>query len=254
MDQPGVIRALWSISRVLITVRGPIHRGSGTVDHSDFGATLEVVAADGGATLSDHVGSLRRYAERLGSIDPTVLSRDEALAYWINLYNAGALALAGGAQRRRLESVLRVPGAFSKPFVSVGGKALSLDAIEHAKIRRFRDPRIHSALVCGSVSCPTMRSDPYVGPGLDQQLEDQMRSFLSDGASRISEAGSLELSRVFLWYGSDFVRPNRMPTLVPAPGRKIAEALAPWLPEPSSAIKEVVFQSYDWGLRCSVGS
>jgi hypothetical protein len=61
-------------------------------------------------------------------------------------------------------SVLRMPGAFSAPFVTVAGERLSLDAIEHAKIRRFADPRIHAALVCGSVSCPTLRPPPTREP------------------------------------------------------------------------------------------
>ena len=57
----------------------------------------------------------------------------------------------------------------------VGGVAEAgrgdLDDIEHGKVRRFGDPRIHSALVCGSVSCPTLRFEPYEGDRLDASAD-----------------------------------------------------------------------------------
>ena len=67
------------------------------------------------------------------------------------------------------------------------------------------------------------------------------------------DGGAVMLSRVFLWYGSDFVRPHRMPTLLPASRRRIAKALQPWLPKEAASAETVGFQDYDWGLACSVG-
>lgn len=254
MDQPGVIRALWSISKVLLTIKRPVFEGNETVDHSEFAVTLKGLEASDGVDLADHADSLLVYTTKLGDVDPAGLSRHEALAFWINLYNAGALLLAAEAQRKGSETVLRIPGAFSRPYIAITGETLSLDAIEHAKIRRFKDPRIHSALVCGSVSCPTLRSEPYTGTELNGQLDRQMQSFLANGASRMRSDGTLELSRVFLWYGSDFVRPGRMPTLMPSARDKIVMALEPWLGHPASAVTSIEFQSYDWGLRCSLGA
>ena len=70
-----------------------------------------------------------------------------------------------GARRRhplcRGDHSTPCPGAFDAPWAMVGGESLSLNDIEHGKIRRFRDPRIHAALVCGSVSCPTLRYEPF---------------------------------------------------------------------------------------------
>ncbi len=253
MDQPGIFQALWSIFKVLLTIKRPVFGGNGMVDHSEFAVILKELESSGGVDLADHEGELRSYAKKLGDVDTAQLTRDEALAFWINLYNAGALSLAAEAQRKGTGSVLRIPGGFSRPFVAVTGETVSLDAIEHAKIRRFKDPRIHAALVCGSVSCPTLRSEPYTGTNLDEQLDRQMVSFLANGASQLRTDGTLELSRVFLWYGSDFVRPKRMPTLVPSAKDKVVDALVPWLEHPADAVTAVEFQSYDWGLRCSVG-
>lgn len=48
-------------------------------------------------------------------IDPATLKRPEALAYWLNLQNAGALNLAARAFAERVRSILGVPGGFDSP-------------------------------------------------------------------------------------------------------------------------------------------
>ena len=188
----------------------------------------------------------------MAGVEPDTLTRDEALAYWLNLYNAGAVGLAIETFRTGTTSVLRVPGGFSRPLVMVAGEELSLDAIEHAKVRRFRDPRIHGALVCGTLSCPTLRTTPYVGIGLDRQLDDQMKVFFADGGATAGQNGSVSLSRVLLWYGSDFSRPHRMPTFIRASRKRTLQAVRRWLPSHLQEHERVEFQDYDWGLGCAV--
>jgi hypothetical protein len=193
------------------------------------------------------------------AIDPDALSRDGALAYWVNLYNAGALDLAGRAFEQGADGVFRLPGAFTTPFVEVAGETLTLDDVEHGKVRRFGDPRVHAALVCGSVSCPTLRAEPFRGDEVGRQLDAQMRGFLADGgAVPQHDANRIALSRVFLWYGADFVRPGSMPALLPARRAAILAAVRPWLDDETAtwvdAVRPLVrFQAYDWGLGCSVG-
>lgn len=190
-------------------------------------------------------------------VDPDTLSVDGALAFWLNLYNAGALSLAADALEAGEATVLRVPGAFDSPWAMVNGESLSLNDIEHGKIRRFRDPRVHAALVCGSVSCPTLRYEPFDGT-ISAQLDDQMQSFLAAGGALVDrDAGVLQLSRVFLWYGGDFVRPGRMPTWLPARRRDISRAIAGWLPADDAewvvaSTPDVAYATYDWGLACSI--
>jgi hypothetical protein len=219
---------------------------------------LEAVRAGGVPALDGVLQELAVYLGGLADIEPEQLEPDHALAFWINLYNAGALHRAGQAYSQVLESVLRVPGAFSAPWATVEGETMSLDDIEHGKIRRFGDPRIHGALVCGSVSCPTLRSEPFTGALLDKQLDDQMRQFLAGGGARLDKASNtLHLTKVLKWYGGDFVRPRRMPTLRPAGARSLSMAIVPWLDPLDAAFviveqPSVVFAPYDWGLGCSV--
>jgi hypothetical protein len=219
---------------------------------------LRRLADEGSQALGHLQADLTGYLEWLHGQSPDGLTHGEALASWINLYNAGALLLADRARSNHERSVLGVPRGFRSSFIDVAGEILSLDDIEHGKLRRFRDPRIHAALVCGSVSCPTLRGEPYAGAGLNEQLDDQLRYFLASGGSNVDRPGRVvRLSRVFLWFGADFVRPHRMPTFLPAARSSVLSALAPWL-EPdvadwiASTHPRVEFQSYDWGLRCVV--
>lgn len=244
--------------RVILTTKPPRSLGDGSVDHTSLAPMLQAVAADGLKGLPDLEGDLERYLTAMADIEPDGLSRSEAVAFWINLYNVGVLRVAAAAQKTGRVSVLRVPGAFDRPTINVDGQYLSLDSIEHGKVRRFQDPRIHAALVCGSVSCPSLRPEPYNGITLDRQLDDQMQKFLSGGAAARTEDGRLLLSRVFAWYGADFVRPHRMPALVPAKRSAVRDALTPWLPPELAdwvrhADPDVTFMRYDWSLRCAVG-
>lgn len=255
---PNPLSVGLSVVRSLVSVRRPGPFGTSTADHSLLTTPLRRLKSTGPGFLSDLEVDLGRYLDHATGLSPDSLSRAEALAYWINVYNAGALLLAGQAQKAGLGSVMGIPGGFNQEVIRVDGESLSLDDIEHGKLRRFRDPGIHAALVCGAVSCPTLRSEPYRGETLGDQLDDQLRNFLMAGALEIDEDRKVVyLSRLFLWFGGDFTRPNRMPTFLPARRSRVLSALRPWMdPAVARWINEadpaVEFQGYDWGLRCTV--
>lgn len=256
MSGPNPIKVFLSIRRAR-KLRRPAPSGTRRVDHSALDPILTAVDGGGVAALAEmQQQQLDDYIAALQSIDPDDLDPDEALAFWLNLYNAGTLRLAGRTFAQGLDSVLRVDRGFSAPIAHISGEDLTLDGIEHGKIRRFGDPRIHGALVCGSASCPTLRFEAYRGELLDKQLDDQMRHFLTAGAAQL-QGDRLLLSRVFLWYGADFVRPRRMPTLLPATRRSVAFSLIPWLEETTcqwltGGRSRIGFQKYDWSLQCAV--
>lgn len=255
---PNPVSVGFSVVRSLMSTRPPGPFGNDTADHSLLESPLSRLKAGGPAVVSDLGSALTAYLEDAGAVSPTSLTSRDALAYWINLYNAGALLLAGRAQRDGEDSILRIPGGFRQTVIAVQGESLSLDNLEHGKLRRFGDPRIHAALVCGSVSCPTLRGEPYRGAVLDDQLDDQLRYFLASGALQPDTSrGVAYLSRVFLWFGGDFVRPKRMPTFLPSRSKRVLRSLRPWMDAATdkwvdNADPEVEFQRYDWGLSCSV--
>lgn len=239
-------------------VTRPDPQGSTRLDHSRLGKVLGVLKTSGVSALPAMRPDIAAYRDQMAEVNPDTLTAAGALAYWMNLYNAGALDLAAETAASGKTTVLRVAGSFSRRWASVAGEALSLTDIEHGKIRRFRDPRIHGGLVCGSASCPTLRYEPFVAEDLDEQLDDQMRQFLlGGGAVRDEGSNQLLLSRIFLWYGADFTRPRRMPTILPTRKKTIVDALGRWLaPEIENwrlvAGPKIVFQPYDWSLACSI--
>jgi len=257
MAGPNPLRVLWSMLMAL-RLDPPTPSGTETFDHSSLQPVLEAIGNGGVDRLVSVADELGAYLERAETIEPDSLSRPEALAYWINLYNALALDLARRTRQEGHQSVLDLHDGFSAPVAAVAGEELSLDGIEHGKIRRFGDPRIHAALVCGSLSCPTLRHEPFDGATIDDQLDDQMRYFLAAGGAHLDAAsGTIELSRVLLWFGADFVRPHRMPTFLPAPRRSVLRAVSRWLSEDDAGwvratTPRIRFMDYDWSLGCSI--
>jgi hypothetical protein len=255
---PDVLRAGWSIVASLVTVRPPRPDGDQTADHSRFGKILGSLEGNVLSHLPNAEAELGVYLDEMAAVIPDRLTFDEALAYWLNVYNAAALRLGARAVRTGTATVFGVPGAFTSEVVAVAGEELSLDQVEHGKVRRFRDPRIHSALVCGAISCPTLRREPYTGD-VNGELERQMRRFLSEGALRVEPSDNrVVLSPLFAWFGRDFVRPHRMPTLLPARRRSVLTSLGMWLDgETAEWIERVrpsiAFSGYDWRLGCSIG-
>ena len=181
---------------------------------------------------------------------PETLGRDEQLAFWINAYNAHALALAS---RRGIASILEIPGVFTDVRVEVARARLTLDEIEHAKARRFADHRVHFALNCASVGCPPLRA--YSGRALDAELDENGRRYLSDArrGARI-EDGRLRLAMVFRWFAGDFAPIGRMPsalgsligTLLP---RRVLPAARAHLPPALRSARRVGFIAWDWSLN-----
>ena len=236
----------------------PTRASTATVDHGRLSPILEAIRQSGIAALPGFRNDLADYIASLEAVDPDTLGPTEALAFWHNLYHAGALIATAESRASGHDSILRTPRVFDRAYTRVGGESLTLSDVENGKVRRFGDPRIHAALVCGSVSCPTLRFEPFTGQALEAQLDDQMRRFVSLGGVSIDRSNhTVTLNRIFLWYGGDFVRPDRMPSLAPAPKRRLVNTVAWWLsPEDRNHVwttnPDVEFAPYDWSLACTV--
>lgn len=145
--------------------------------------------------------------ERLAAFDPSSLNRQDKLAFYINTYNLFAIKLITDHKPKR--SIRDIGSWFSpvwqKPAAMLNGKTISLDAIEHKILRKMKEPRIHFAIVCASLSCPDLRTEAYSGEHLSQQLEDQTRNFLANSSKGIRiEGEKLYVSKIFEWFAEDF--------------------------------------------------
>lgn len=155
--------------------------------------------------------ALDRLRQQMAAVDPASLSRPEQLAYWINLYNINAAGVVvdnypvDSIRDISTDPIIRL-NVFKKPSVQIKGGTLSLDDVEHKKIREpFKDPRIHFAVNCAAESCPPIRTEPYVGSRIDRQLDDQTRRFL--GGVRLEQDGRdlvLHVTKIMDWFRDDF--------------------------------------------------
>lgn len=135
-------------------------------------------------------------------------ARQSELAYWINAYNALAVkAVVKAYPVHSVRDLGMMYGFFRRKEHKLGGTAISLHALEDDILRaRYKDPRIHFAIVCASASCPLLDRDAFQGATLDAHLDRVTRRFL--GESRNVEidgrSNTASLSAIFEWYGKDF--------------------------------------------------
>jgi hypothetical protein len=158
---------------------------------------------------------LKAYLDELASADVSSLGEKEAMAFWINAYNAVCvqLVLDRGVPAEVPRAVLFGYNIFKDPKHKVAGKARSLEDIEHGILRvEFKDPRVHAAIVCAASSCPRLRAEAYEGDRLDAQLDEECRSWIAVETDRKGErknrldraAKTLYVSKIFEWFAEDF--------------------------------------------------
>jgi hypothetical protein len=208
-------------------------------------------------------GTLRAYLDSLSDVSRKEFdswTKPQQLAFLINAYNAFTIEKVL-TRYPKLKSI-RDFGTFigdpwkDKFFTLLGGP-MSLDAVEHDTIRKpgsYDDPRIHFAVNCASVGCPALRNEAYVADRLDAQLEDQTRRFLSDRSRNrfVPEARTLEVSKIFDWYGIDFRSGYRGISALPGFFARYAAELTA-TPVEQQTIREgkakIDFLEYDWTLN-----
>jgi hypothetical protein len=57
---------------------------------------------------------------------------------------------------------------------------------------------------CASKGCPPLRSEPYQGHVLDQQLTETTVAFINDPERNRLQGNTLYVSSIFKWYSEDF--------------------------------------------------
>jgi len=93
----------------------------------------------------------------------------------------------------------------------IGGKAFSLQAIEdflRSPAPFSEDARLHACIVCASISCPNVRMEAFRPEVIDAQMSAQLSDMLNNTKKgMLLDRGSFELSlsKIFSWYGKDFV-------------------------------------------------
>ena len=237
-----------------------------TLDHTAWDALLRrhVRPAASGPTRLDYAGftaadraSLVAYLGELQRQGVAGLDRAGQFAFWINLYNAQTVATVlahypvasireinlGGGVRAAL-----LGGPWQAKLMTVAGLRLSLDDIEHGVLRRlFRDPRLHYAINCASMGCPSLRAHAFTAGSLEDDLQAAAREFINSPHGVAVTPRGVVLSSIFDWYRKDFGGTDR------ALLAHLAGFAEPLLRAALLAAPTVADYQYDWALNDARG-
>jgi len=214
------------------------------------------------------------YRELAGGLDEfdykNLRTHDDALAFWINLYNALVIdgVIQENIQKSVTESRLGIMAFFQRAAYQVSNFRFSLTDIEHGLLRANRgfpyfpgphfanddprldaviepfDPRIHFALNCASNSCPPI--GVYTPEKLDNQLDLATRNFIFNDLVIDQDWNTISISKIFRWYQVDFGGKKGILEFL---GRYIKDSkIKLWMSDNLSSIR-IQYHPYDWGLN-----
>ena len=190
--------------------------------HATFTALLKkhVVVIDGGkaskvkyAELKKEQPQLKVYLDSLSKVTAAEFnswSKPQRMAFLINAYNGYTLELI--LQNYPVKSIKDIGGVFDnrwkRKFFKLLGEDSFLDKIEHDILRKpgaYNEVRVHYAVNCASIGCPSLREEAFTADKLGAQLEEQAVRFLSDRSRNRYANGRLEVSNIFNWFKEDLV-------------------------------------------------
>lgn len=164
------------------------------------------------------------FLRTLGSVEENDFeswTEEQRLAFWINAYNAFTIkAIIDHYPIKRSftlvgifyapsDSILQIKGVWTKLQFRALGNMVTLGEIEHETLRKkFNEPRIHMAINCASISCPDLRNEAYTPEKLEEQLADASINFVNNpdkGVYVNEQSGKVKLSKIFKWFGDDFI-------------------------------------------------
>ncbi|MEP0190024.1 MAG: DUF547 domain-containing protein [Erythrobacter sp.] len=224
------------------------------IDHSAWNALLQeyVVEGDAGVNLvkynamkKDASDELAAYIEAMQAVAIEDFGADEQFAFWVNLYNAATVDVI--LKNLPLDSIRDIgllgTGPWKDDAVTVAGRTLSLDNIEHDILRpEWKDVRIHYAVNCASIGCPNLATEAYTGARLEDMLEAASKAFVNHPRGFGGEPGNVVASSIFDWYQDDWGTAQD----VLKHARKYAEGPTAKLLDGAD---EIAGYDYDWNLN-----
>ena len=194
-----------------------------TIDHAAWSqllATYVEVGQDGinrvnyAKFKAGGAAALQTYVQALEAADPASLGRDEAFAFWANLYNAKTVELVLNAYPVRSIKDINLGGGllaavtggpWKAKTIKIKSTELSLDDIEHGLLRPvFKDPRVHYAVNCASISCPNIATEAFKGATLDAQLNAAATAYINHPRAVRVDGEDVTASSIYDWFQKDF--------------------------------------------------
>ena len=189
------------------------------------------------ATITKDTSPLDAYLTHLANNPPaSTWTKNEKLAYFINLYNAATVKLI--VEHYPVKSIKDIPFRWKKEWIKVGNEVTSLNDIEHKVLRKMDEPRIHFAINCASFSCPKLLNVAFTSENMEEQLTEAARGFINDPKRNQFEKGNVYLSQIFKWFKKDFTQKTSLQGYVNQ-----------YLKNPIPENTKISYLDYDWSLN-----
>ncbi len=152
---------------------------------------------------------LDQYIAWLVTLKPSEWSRDQQLAYWLNLHNALTVSVVAdrggrGALDRMRQFPASAEGPFATPIVTIEGRSLSVDGIVNEVLRpNFSDVPFHYGVFSGAEGGPSLRRRAFTGHAVRTELDEEARRYINGRGVNLSRRG-LRVSKLYEWYAGDF--------------------------------------------------
>lgn len=224
-----------------------------------------------GIAGSKEYESYKKLTQELVRIEVENASREEKIAFFINIYNA--LVVHANIEHGPPTNLWQRYKFFNTVRYVIGGYTYSLQDIENGVLRANRkgvgmftrpfgkgdhrlkvalekhEPLIHFALVCGAKSCPPIKT--YSSNDVASQMKMAAEAFLDgdDAIQIMMNKKEVKLSMIMKWYREDFGNNNEEVLTflhsIMADGDKKSQ-----LKELLDAKKyKVSHMTYDWGVN-----
>ena len=211
-----------------------------TFNHSTWDELLKKnVSSDGKVNykgFKSDKAQLESYLNLLKSNSPKEeWSKNQKLAYWINVYNAFTVKLI--VDNYPLKSIMDLDKPWDKKWINIDGKSYSLGNVENDVLRKMGESRIHFAINCASFSCPNLLNEAYTADQLNSQLRKVTKDFFEDETKNDLTDGDLKVSKLFEWYADDFANGDIVKYINKYSGKSV------------SSDSKISYLEYSWKLN-----
>lgn len=181
--------------------------------------------------------ALNIYLDHLADNSPTDdWSKNETVAYYINIYNAGTIKLI--VDNYPVKSIKDIKNPWLKKRIRIGDREWSLGGIEYKILRKIGEPRMHFAINCASYSCPKLLNEAYTSGNIESQLQTVTIDFLKDTKRNRITQNRVQLSKIFKWYHKDFTKNSSLIAYINTlSGKNISNTI------------KIEYLEYDWTLN-----
>jgi len=156
--------------------------------------------------LKINKNSVSSYLQELKNHTPgTDWTKEESMAYYINLYNAYTIQFIITKYPVSSPKDVNYSGKdiWKLRLVKMGKKTMSLNDVESI-LKGYGDARIHFAINCGAISCPRLMNKAWEAKTLDADLTRMTQLFINDPSSNIIKEKKIKISKIFEWYSIEF--------------------------------------------------